>query len=125
MIWGVIPIEARWMVVIMTGMALYGTTGGFQPGVAHYAHLGGFVGAAAYLLISDKLSPATKFKSMAAPVKTKKATEQDAQRWSAIPRGSLHPINRDELDRILDKISSSGVASLTVDERAFLDRFVN
>jgi hypothetical protein len=43
--------------------------------------------------------------------------------WKQIRRDGLHPINRAELDRILDKISATGVSSLTADERAFLERF--
>jgi hypothetical protein len=35
----------------------------------------------------------------------------------------MHEINRTELDRILEKLSTSGVTNLTDSERAFLDRF--
>jgi len=48
---------------------------------------------------------------------------QDLGRWRAIRGEELHPLNREELNRILDKISRTGLASLTADERAFLDRF--
>ena len=44
LIWGIIPIEARWMVALMTGLALFGGFTGAQGGIAHFAHLGGFVG---------------------------------------------------------------------------------
>jgi hypothetical protein len=40
-----------------------------------------------------------------------------------IPREKLHEVNLSELDRILDKISASGIGSLTPGEREFLDRF--
>ena len=121
----VFPVEAWLGVVIMSAMDLFSATGGFDQGVAHFAHLGGIVGAWAYLLISGKFTEAARFKTRAAVVRSKKATEQDAERWAMIPRDGLHPLSREELDRILDKISKSGVASLTTDERAFLDRFVN
>ena len=39
-------------------------------------------------------------------------------------RNSIHAVNRDEVDRILDKISASGIASLTPQERQFLSNFV-
>ena len=45
------------------------------------------------------------------------------ERWSRIRRDSLHEVNRAEVDRILDKISSSGISSLTSAERETLDRF--
>jgi hypothetical protein len=37
----------------------------------------------------------------------------------------MHSVNRDELDRILDKISAEGMDSLTPDEHAFLERFAS
>lgn len=120
----IIPVEAWLAVVIMSAIAMFGATSGFEPGIAHFAHLGGIAGGWVYLAVSDRLSPARKFKQMATPARTR-ATPQDAQRWATIPRDGLHPVNREELDRILDKISRSGLASLTVDEKAFLDRFVN
>jgi hypothetical protein len=45
------------------------------------------------------------------------------RRWSTIPRSELHEINRQEVDRLLDKISLKGIDSLTPAERAALDRF--
>ena len=45
------------------------------------------------------------------------------ERWGKIQRDQLHEVNRDELDRILDKIRASGIGSLTASEREFLDRF--
>src|SRR5687767_10686815 len=48
-IWGVLPIEARWLVIFYAGMDLFGGITGSRTGVAHFAHLGGFVGAWIYL----------------------------------------------------------------------------
>ena len=39
-----------------------------------------------------------------------------------IDRTHLHPVNRDELERVLAKLATGGPAGLTSDERAFLDR---
>ena len=44
--------------------------------------------------------------------------------WRKIDPASAHEINRDELNRILDKIGKSGLNSLTPQERAFLSNFV-
>ena len=44
LIWGIVPVEARFLIVAMTLLSLFG---GFSPGsggIAHFAHLGGFVG---------------------------------------------------------------------------------
>jgi hypothetical protein len=44
--------------------------------------------------------------------------------WQKVDRSSIHAVNRDEVDRILDKINASGIASLTPQERQFLSNFV-
>jgi len=48
---------------------------------------------------------------------------QDAERWSRIQLDGLHEVNRDEVERLQTKIKEVGVASLALDERAFLNRF--
>lgn len=122
-IWGVLPVEARVLVGIMTVVSLFGIGGG----VAHFAHLGGYVGAFLYLKTMEWRSPAKRFKRKAAGITEAKrvfATDgADLKRWQAIPLDALHPINRHEVDRLLTKAQSTGVASLTPDERATLDRF--
>ncbi len=124
-IWGVIPIEARWLVAIMTALSLYGGFIGRSGGVAHFAHLGGFVGGFLYLKWMESRSPARRFKEkVSAPGRRSAGGDgADLKRWQKIRREDLHPVNRDELDRVLAKIKANGVASLTADERAFLDRF--
>src|SRR5690606_15898834 len=52
-IWGIIPVEARVLVVIMTAITLYGGFSG-GGGVAHFAHLGGYIGAWVYLKWLEK-----------------------------------------------------------------------
>lgn len=122
-IWGVLPIEARVLVFIGVVVSLWL---GLRPGtstVAHFAHLGGFVGAWIYLRLAERYSPAAAFKARAAVVQTKGADERDVARWRRIRPEALHPLNQEELNRILDKISASGLDSLTLAERAFLERF--
>ena len=48
-IWGVLPLEARWLVGITIVMAIYSGLNGSTGGVADFAHLGGYVGAYLYL----------------------------------------------------------------------------
>lgn len=117
LIWGIIPVEARWLVAISTAMALFGIGGG----VAHFAHLGGFLGGYLYLLFLERSSGAAKFKRKlnAAP-----ATDALASNWQKVNRDSIHSVNKDEVNRILDKISASGIKSLTPQERLFLSNFV-
>ncbi len=123
-IWAVLPIEARWMVILMTAFSLWSGFGGSRDGVAHFAHLGGFLGGFLYLKWTDWRSPARKFKQKAQVVPPPPRDPEHAlERWKRIRREDIHPVNRDEVDRLLDKISREGVKSLTPDERALLERF--
>ncbi len=117
LIWGIIPIEARWLIALMTGIALFGV----GRGVAHFAHLGGFLGGWIYLLYLERSRGDKKFKRQATagpPVDVLTNT------WQKVDRKAVHSVNKDEVNRILDKISASGLASLTPQERLFLSNFV-
>jgi len=124
LIWGVLPVEARWMVVGMTALSLWSGFGGSGGGIAHFAHLGGFLGGFLYLRWIETHTPQMewqkKLKPKTSPLETATAA---LARWSRIRRDELHEVNRAELDRILDKISRSGMSSLTPADREFLDRF--
>lgn len=125
-IWGILPIEARWLVVIMTAFSLWSGLGGSGGGVAHFAHLGGFLGGFLYLKWIERrqAAPLREWQSAARPSTPKlEAPSKAIERWARIRREDLHEVNRGELDRILDKISATGIASLTPGEREFLDRF--
>lgn len=117
-IYFLIPIEVRWLVIIYTVISLVG----FGGGVAHFAHLGGFAGAMLYLLYIDRHQGAKGFRRQASAP----ASAKDSQlgNWRKVDRDRVHAVNREEVDRILDKISASGLASLTPQERLFLSNFV-
>ena len=120
-IWGVFPVEARVLVLVMTGLALFGGFGVGGGGIAHFAHLGGFLGGYLYLRWVGWSSPAARFqrRSAAPPVRS-----GDRERWARIRPEDLHPVNRAELERVLAKLGAQGPTSLTDEERAFLNRFV-
>ena len=115
-----LPMEARWLVVLMTAMSLFGAWQG-QGGIAHFAHLGGFAGGFLYLRWMEVRSPAVQFRAAAAPVP--KSSTADLDRWRRVQLDALHPVNREEYERVMAKVELAGAASLTPDERAFLDRF--
>lgn len=121
-IWGILPIEARWLVAIATAISLYSGFGS-SGGIAHFAHLGGFVGGFLYLKWLEAKSPARQFKQKAVFQPKRPSGAQDVARWKAIKRDELHEVNRAEVDRILDKISARGIDSLTPGERETLERF--
>lgn len=125
LIYGVIPVEARWLVVLMTVLSLLGARGLVEPGIAHFAHLGGYLGGFLYLRWLERRSPAGRFRAQAgsAGVLSGGSARAGLERWSRIRREALHEVNRAELDRILEKINAGGVGSLTTADREFLDRF--
>jgi membrane associated rhomboid family serine protease len=119
-IWGILPVEARVLVGVMTVLALFGGFGFGGGGIAHFAHLGGFLGGWLYLRWVGWSSPAARFQRRAdAPA----VRSGDPERWRRTNRDDLHPINRAEFDRVVAKLDSEGPGSLTSEERAFLNRF--
>ncbi|MEP7086907.1 MAG: rhomboid family intramembrane serine protease [Gemmatimonadota bacterium] len=127
LVYGVLPVEARWLVIAFVLMALFGARGVGDSGTAHFAHLGGFVGAAIFLYVMEHSRARVstgKSGAVRAEVQQPAAPRgDDMKRWATIPRSELHEINRSEVDRLLDKISLKGINSLTPAERAALDRF--
>lgn len=120
LIWGIIPIEARWLVVLTTALALWSGLQGSQGGVADFAHLGGYAGAWVFLKLIDPSRVAARFRARTVP----RTDTGRLSRWKQVDLSRVHEVNRDELNRILDKISASGMESLTPQERAFLSNFV-
>ena len=124
-IWGVLPVEVRWMVVGLTAISLVSGFGAAGDGIAHFAHLGGFLGAWIYLRVLDQTTGAKRFRSqaVAAARPTLEPPSASMARWAKINRTDLHPVNLEELDRVLAKIQQEGVGRLTDGEREFLERF--
>ena len=120
-IWGIIPVPARLLVILTTIMAYWmGVTGGGN--VAHFAHLGGYAGAFVYLLWLDRRKGA--FRKVATDAPAEIVQKVDSGRWKAIDVQKVHQVNRDEVNRILDKINAQGIGALTPEERLFLSNFV-
>ena len=119
LIWGIVPVEARTLVVIMTLVSVFGGFSG-GGGTAHFAHLGGYVGAWLYLLYADRTSDSRKWQAKVAGPAAGAIAVGD---WRAVNVGQVHELNRDEVQRILTKIESSGEGSLTSQERVFLSHF--
>jgi hypothetical protein len=121
-VWGVVPIQARWFVIGMTALSLFAGFSGAQAGVAHFAHLGGFLGGWLYLKWLEAHSSAVRFRAAAsAPEHPPESPTAALERWRRIPLDHLHPVNREEVERLLRK-GEEGVA-LTPQEKAVLDRF--
>jgi membrane associated rhomboid family serine protease len=121
-LWGVFPVEARVLVVATTVLSLWSAFAGRGGGVAHFAHLGGFLGGWLYLKWSDARSPAAQFRAQAAP-RPARLLDLQVERWRRIDAAALHPVNREEYERVMAKLAAEGGAGLTPAERDFLDRF--
>jgi hypothetical protein len=116
-----VPMQVRIAVIAMTVLSLFGSFGiGGAGDIAHLAHLGGFAGAFLYLRLRDARSRTRRFE---AKQKGPRVSQTDLDRWSKIRRDELHEVNREELDRIMEKIEREGVGSVTQQERSFLDNF--
>jgi membrane associated rhomboid family serine protease len=120
LIWGVLPVPARVLVIVTTLFALWSGFGGVSSGIAHFAHLGGYLGAFLYLRWLDHKRTAFKRQATAA--------SPDAARrvagYKAIDLATVHEVNRGEVTRLLDKINAQGLGSLTGQETTFLSSFV-
>ena len=47
--------------------------------------------------------------------------QEDRERWGDINLGGLHPLNRDEVLRLLETVDAEGIKALSGKDRLFLD----
>ena len=117
------PVEAWVLVLLMTGVSLFGGLGQ-RWNVAHWAHRGGLAGAALYLAVMERFSPARRFRAESTVPRAPRLGERASlEKWARIRGDELHEVNRSELERIRRILAEQGAAGLSADERAFLDRF--
>jgi hypothetical protein len=128
-IWGIFPVQARWLMTGLYALTLISAFGGGGGGVAHMAHLGGIVTGFIYLKADWR--PRAQLASL------KQRSERAARRLAIVPRdeeiqatGSHRSSSwqtadegqlLDAVDRVLDKISAEGISALTAEERGLLD----
>jgi membrane associated rhomboid family serine protease len=125
MIWGVIPVEARVLVLLTTLYSLWGGTGSFGGQIAHWAHLGGYAAAYLYLRWIDARSDRQQFRKRVAKATfgaNSPIVPTAALDFDSIKRDGLHTLTLEELDRLRAKVAAEGTGALTPDERAFLHR---
>ena len=125
LIWGVLPVEARVLVLVTTLYALWGGTGSVGGQIAHWAHLGGYAAAYLYLRWIDARSDRRQFKKRVDDAtfgKRPPIVSAAAPDFDSIKRDGLHPLTLEELDRLRTKVGAEGMSALTPDERAFLHR---
>ncbi|HSJ05648.1 MAG TPA: rhomboid family intramembrane serine protease [Longimicrobiales bacterium] len=131
-IWGILPVPAKYLVGFLAVFSLLSMWGGNGGNIAHAAHLGGFAAGFIYLKFAGPGGGAAGFRKMMNKRKLKVVSVEEQPRPRTVP-GSAGPTVRrrggteeeekllDELDRVLEKISTQGMSSLTAQERKLLD----
>lgn len=125
------PFAAKWLVTftiaISLALAWLGSATGLGGGISHLAHLGGIATALLILKTADwRVSRHERLlrKSVVPDAVVSSAAlvarASDRDRRSGPARGRSPDRTQAEIDRVLDKISASGLGSLTPAERKFL-----
>jgi len=121
-----LPIKAKWFVIIYGTIELFYGAVGTNDGIAHFAHLGGMLFGLFLILYWNKNDPFLPFKI---PSFRKKKIHRytvssnyqyNPQHLSDEEYNFQKKQNEDKINRILEKISKYGYNSLTQDEKEFL-----
>lgn len=108
------PMKAKHVVMIFAGLELLFGVSGAAPGIAHFAHLGGGLVGYIYLKMWRKRS----FYGGEYRESILARFGEVLRRWSQKQDEGLDR----EVDKILAKISKTGVSSLTRREKSILDK---
>jgi len=123
------PVPAKWLVTALVALDLVLAWAGASDGIAHLAHLGGVGTGLLYLKGQDwrltraerEMGRGSEPSVLVTPApRGGKGGARSATAPRQKPRVEGDPRANAEIDRVLDKISASGVESLTPAERKFL-----
>jgi membrane associated rhomboid family serine protease len=125
-IWGILPIKAKYLVGVLALISFFSTFDGRQDGIAHAAHLGGVVAGLIYLKMNR---PGGMFSGIKRAMNRRRLRVVQTDEPRPVVRSTAAPRRRggeedkllNELDRVLEKISTEGMSSLTPQERKLLD----
>lgn len=131
-IWAIFPVPAKYLVAIFAVMSFLSMVNGRGDNIAHAAHLGGFAAGWLYLRMNRpggllgrvRKADVRRRGLRVVPGDAEKGRPTPAPPPAAAPRRSAAIREEgllDELDRVLDKISTDGIASLSPEERRLLD----
>lgn len=131
-VWGIFPVKAKWLVGFLFVVSVFSAFGSAGGGVAHFAHLGGLLTALIYLKmdwrvpeVAERARKSSRKVRRLAIVPRDEEDEKDEVREGRAPSSGWSQTDErsllDAVDRVLDKISEQGMASLTADERRLLD----
>lgn len=119
-----VPVKAKWLVIFLATMSLLSAVLGARDGVAHLAHLGGFLFGFIFLRVEGSVRERAREvftrPRLAHVVPPRRSRERSrAARETVKPNGHDTAVY-DEVDRVLDKISEQGMDSLTPEEQRLL-----
>ncbi|HEX6306823.1 MAG TPA: rhomboid family intramembrane serine protease [Longimicrobiales bacterium] len=128
-IWGILPVKAKYLVAVLAVFSILSMVQPSGGNIAHAAHLGGFAAGFLYLRLGSPGGGVGGLRRMLNKRRLRVVTPDDAARRNPTPRPPTTPRRRggeeakllDELDRVLEKISTQGMSSLTPQERKLLD----
>lgn len=103
-----IPIKAKHLVILFGIVEFFAALSHTSGGIAHFAHLGGLLVGLVYLKVDFR----HYFLKLKEKIIERKVSQQ---RWKISKL-------KEEVDRILEKISDEGVDSLTEEEKKTLDQ---
>ena len=118
-----VPVKVKWLVAVLAALDIVMAIGGAGDGVAHLAHLGGFLFGFLYLKgesLLEHRGRSTREERSEARVLVHPSAEVARHREEPPARRDHDDATQREIDRVLDKISAKGIASLTAEERRFL-----
>jgi hypothetical protein len=110
-----IPMKLKTFAIVFGILEVFFELTGTQRGVAHLAHLGGFLGGYLYIRMLYKNEVWDIFSFLKS--KKSKSVKDGLYSMNNPPPGwnitDMEKVSQAELDRILDKMSLSGINSLT------------
>lgn len=122
-IWGIFPVKAKWLVIAFAAASVLFIVTPAGGNTAHWAHVGGFAVGYLYLKFGTVLGgPMEKLQRLTSRRKLKVIPGQAQTTKREEPRRRrAEEENLDAVDKVLDKISTHGMASLTPEERKLLE----
>ena len=129
-IYFLLPIRARYFVLLYIALEIYAGVTGTPDGVAHFAHLGGAAVGLVYVLIDQGKLPVLHlwYRAKHRFVPPEKVNEYSMYGHENVSEAKYYDLNEDHeqhrtqerIDEILDKISQRGYQSLTEEEKKIL-----
>ncbi len=127
-----VPIKVKWLVGFLVAINLLMAGAGVESGVAYTAHLGGLLFGFIYITAEERVMrrardiiyqqrQAQKSTPLRLREKEKEKETVSVTTSRPSPPRETEANRKSAVDRVLDKISKSGIDSLTTDERKLLE----